>query len=123
MRDDRTVNKNWPLPYRGNSLADDVERIRGTFAAIDTAIASLESSIEDINTKLETLGIKASKSEIFDKLGFFIDDEGYLCQANVNQDDNDDNPETPLVLIDGEPAVLTTKNDIKELLAELNFGQ
>ena len=123
MRDDRTVNKNWPLPYRGNSLANDVERIRETFTAIDTAVASLENSIEEINTKLEALGVKASKAEIFDKLGFFIDEEGYLCQANVNQDDNDDNPETPLVLIDGEPAVLTTKTDIKELLAELNLGQ
>ncbi|MBR2207192.1 MAG: hypothetical protein IJ859_00095 [Synergistaceae bacterium] len=126
MHDDRTTNKNLPLPNRDNVLADDVERIREAFNSIDTELAGIENQIselpENINTKLSELKEEINKQNILSKLGFYIDDEGYLAQKIVKEETPDD-PEAPTVLINGKPATLTTKADIQELLGELDFGQ
>ena len=126
MHDDRTTNKNLPLPNRDNVLADDVERIREAFKSIDTELAGIENQIselpENINTKLSELKEEINKQNILSKLGFYIDDEGYLAQKIVKEETPDD-PEAPTVLINGKPATLTTKADIQELLGELDFGQ
>ena len=91
MRDDRT-SKGWPLPYRTNSLADDVERIRNSFIAINAAVIDIENSItqlnteintkinEDINTKISELESKLEKQNVYAKLGLYIDDDGDICQ-------------------------------------------
>ena len=119
MHDDRTTNKNLPLPNRDNVLADDVERIREAFNSIDTELASIENQISGVSDEINTKISEFSKQSIFEKLGFYIDDDGDLAQKEVEEED----PEIPTVLIDGVPATLTTQADIQELLRELNIGQ
>lgn len=45
MVDDRTSNRNWPLPHPQNKLKDDVERIRQTFTSGDLDIAALLTAV------------------------------------------------------------------------------
>ncbi|MBR0093773.1 MAG: hypothetical protein IJP91_00680 [Synergistaceae bacterium] len=47
--------------------------------------------------------------------GLFIDSDGDIAQDEV--------PSTPTVIINGEPATLTTSADIRELTDELHIGQ
>ena len=52
---------------------------------------------------------------LWKKTGLFIDSDGDMAQDEVSQ--------TPTVIIDGEPATLSTTEDIRELTDELNIGQ
>lgn len=137
MHDDKT-SRGWPLPHKENTLADDVERIRTTFEAINTEFSTLERNIEtklsaNFEQKIAALEAKSQEPDIFEKYGFYIDEDGDLCQHLENTsggstDPDDDSEtggstETPSVLINGEPATLTTKEDVQELLNELDFGQ
>ena len=137
MRDDKT-SRGWPLPYKTNTLADDVERIRTAFNSIDAELSTLEENIsqnliENLDQKLADLEAKLEAQDFRANYGFYIDDDGDLCQHLESTSGGDTNPddggqsggetETPSVLINGEPATLTTQEDIKELLDELDFGQ
>lgn len=53
--------------------------------------------------------------EAWKKLRLFVDSDGDVAQYDVSP--------TPSVIIDGEPATLTTSEDIQELAEELNIGQ
>ena len=137
MRDDKT-SRGWPLPYKANTLADDVERIRTTFEAIDTEFSTLGRNIEtklsaNFEQRIAALEAKSQEPDIFEKYGFYVDEDGDLCQHLKNTSGGGTDPdegsetggstETPSVLINGEPATLTTKEDVQELLNELDFGQ
>jgi hypothetical protein len=47
MRDDRTPNKNYPLPHEDNYLEDDVGRLREALNGVDESIKALETNAED----------------------------------------------------------------------------
>jgi len=99
MRDDKT-SRGWPLPYKANTLADDVERIR-------------------------TLEAKLQKLNFLEEYGLYVDDDGDLCQdlSGGGGQSTTTDPDNPAVIIDGETVPLATQEDVQELLNELNLGQ
>ena len=44
MIDNRTANKNFPLPHKDNELADDVQRLRTALSNIDAALVAEETA-------------------------------------------------------------------------------
>ena len=128
MYDDRTL-RGWPLPNKANTLAYDVERIRETINSIDKEITAIETQIsglsEEFNNKIAELRAEIKQQNVLAELGFYIDEDGDLAQKTPGDDDDNPqyDPENPTVLINGQPATLTTSADIQELLNELNFGQ
>ena len=42
--DDRTPNRNYPLPHPDNLMPDDVERLRQTISGIDSDVQGLNST-------------------------------------------------------------------------------
>lgn len=44
MIDNRTANKNFPLPHKDNELADDVQRLRSALGDIDAALVAEETA-------------------------------------------------------------------------------
>jgi len=134
MHDDRT-SRGWPLPYKSNTLAEDVERIRAAFNLIDaelsgletnygtlsTRISTLENSIDtQINEKIAALETKLNEKNILGKLGFYIDEDGDLAQDPDHVDTGGDTPSTPDTPTDPlDNTELTTSEDVQELLDEL----
>lgn len=129
MRDDKT-SRGWPLPYKANTLADDVERIRTSFILIDTALSTLEENISQnlqagFDERISALETKLQEPDIFEKYGFYVDDDGDLCQdlSGGGGQSTTTDPDNPAVIIDGETVPLATQEDVQELLNELNLGQ
>ena len=129
MRDDKT-SRGWPLPYKNNTLADDVERIRNAFNAIDSEFSTIEENIEtnlsaNFEARISALEAKLQDPDIFEKYGFYIDDDGDLCQHLEDTPDSggqSGGSTAPTVIVDGETVSLTTQADVQELLNELNIG-
>ena len=60
--DPRTA-KGWPLPFRGNCLGDDVERIAETFNAICDDVIDLQNDIKELKSKVAEIARSPAKSE------------------------------------------------------------
>jgi hypothetical protein len=50
VTDEKTVNRNYPLPHHNNYGVDDVERIREAMRNIDSDVQALGTSKEDKST-------------------------------------------------------------------------
>lgn len=50
VTDEKTANRNYPLPHHNNSGVDDVERIREAMRNIDSDVAALGNIKEDKTT-------------------------------------------------------------------------
>ncbi len=59
--DDRTPNRNYPLPHPDNMMAEDVERLRETLGQIDGDIQALN---DDQSTTGNTVSRHLFESEI-----------------------------------------------------------
>ena len=99
MRDDKT-SRGWPLPYKTNTLADDVERIRTAFNSIDAELSTLEENIsqnliENLDQKLADLEAKLEAQDFGTKYGFYIDDDGDLCQDTGSGGGESTTPQNP----------------------------
>lgn len=53
MIDEKTINKNYPLPYPSNIASQDVARIANAIAMVDADIAGCEDSIKEIEDTAE----------------------------------------------------------------------
>ncbi len=61
MIDNRTTNKNYPLPHPSNIASQDVERIANAISMIDTDVAESSASITEMNSTVESLNARALK--------------------------------------------------------------
>ena len=68
MIDNKTTNKNYPLPHPENIASQDVERIATSISMIDEDIGDCDAVVDDVQTTLETLQQQALRIPA-DKIG------------------------------------------------------
>lgn len=119
MHDEKT-KRGWPLPHRENLLADDVERIRNAFIAIDAEFSKI---VSDLDTKIFALDAKLDEQishldsqSILDALGFFFDEDGDLCYGDRPDTPSSENPNTEI-----PSEQVASDEEIDEMLKEI-FG-
>ena len=61
MIDNRTTNKNYPLPHPSNIASQDVTRIADAISMIDADVAGCSTSIETTNSAVQDLNAQAIK--------------------------------------------------------------
>lgn len=59
MIDNRTTNKNYPLPHPSNIASQDVERIAIAISSIDSDIAACSSNVDALDSGIQELDSKA----------------------------------------------------------------
>ena len=111
MHDSRTENYSWPLPHRENILLDDVERIKNAFVAIDSELASLQASIDEkitaINSKITTI----QQQKELKKYVLYLDADGDLCQDFIDDEESQDDTN------------IATDEEVEAMLDELYGNQ
>ena len=61
MIDNRTTNKNYPLPHPDNIASQDVTRIANAITMIDSDVAECSASVTEMNSTVENLNAQAIK--------------------------------------------------------------
>jgi hypothetical protein len=90
MIDDRTPNHDWPLPHADNALSDDVARLRTALTGADSAIGSLQGTVDgQIGTLQTTVDgqISALQGTVNDQLSALdttVDGQISALQGTVN---------------------------------------
>ena len=119
------VTGNTELLLRKAYAGDSVEAAEYTIIRIAEQViaADLAKQVQELCDKYNAREAEMAESikectkyvTVWKKTGLFVDADGDVAQ--------DDVPTEPTVIIDGQPAVLATTEDIQELTDELNIGQ
>ncbi|MCD0491261.1 hypothetical protein [Chromobacterium violaceum] len=81
--DNQTPHLNLPLPSPGNSLAEDVLRIRDAFSVLDQKMASLDALLSSDDLNLDTVqelvaAFKRARSDIDAAAARFVERKAFV---------------------------------------------